>query len=66
MGNRLLHVPHYVTFSEIWSMGNHSGIGRFWKRRLSKARRRYIRDLLRLGRGKEPAGLESVVNWKDW
>jgi len=38
--------------------------GRYWKRRLAKARRRYIKSVLRTGRGKEPVGYESTVDYK--
>ena len=40
------------------------GIGKYWKRRLAKARRRYIKAILRGDKGKCPLGLESEVNWK--
>jgi len=42
------------------------GTGREWKRRLSKARRRFIKMRLRGFRDKEPIGLESEINWKTW
>lgn len=42
------------------------GVGRYWKRQLAKARRRYIKALLRGDRGKEPTHLESEVNWRTW
>jgi hypothetical protein len=66
MGRRYFdeYKPAWVTFSETW--GNVPHIGRWYKRRLSKARRRYVRDLLRFGRAKEPTGIESEVNWKGW
>jgi hypothetical protein len=64
MGNREWDkAPWFVSFSERWAS---PGEGRFWKRRLSKARRRYVRALLKCGRGKEPVGIESTVNWKNW
>jgi hypothetical protein len=46
------------------------GIGRYWKRRLSKARRRYARALCRYEAGRAlhlprmQTGIESIVNWK--
>lgn len=40
--------------------------GRWWKRALAKARRRYIRAQLLGIKGKEPTGYESEVNWKTW
>jgi len=46
--------------------GNKRGIGREWKRRLGKARRRYTKDLLAGRRGKEPIGLESTIGWRTW
>ena len=42
------------------------GIGREWKRRLSKARRKFVKMRLRGYHGKEPIRLESEVNWKTW
>jgi len=41
-------------------------IGKWWKRRLHKARRQWYKARLRGQRGKEPTGLESEVNWKSW
>jgi len=41
-------------------------LGRWAKRRLSKARRKYHKDLLRHGKGKEPTGIESETNYKYW
>ena len=41
-----------------------SGYGKWWKRRLHKARRRYAKAQLAGRRGKEPVGLESEVNWR--
>lgn len=49
-----------------------AGIGRFWKRQLSKSRRRYARALCRYetGRMLHPPrgrrGIESLVNCKLW
>jgi len=43
---------------------NRTGLGRYWKRKLSKARRRYAKDILRGLRGKEPVNLEGRVNWR--
>lgn len=40
--------------------------GKWWKRRLHKARRQWYKARLRGQRGKEPVGLESEVNWKSW
>jgi hypothetical protein len=56
-------LPWYVTFSETWGS---RGEGRYWKRQLSKARRRAWRTELA---GHRPRGLpdiESRVNWKNW
>ena len=41
-------------------------VGRYWKRQLSKARRRFAKQVLRHGRGKEPTRYESECNWKTW
>lgn len=48
--------------SDTWR--NKPGLGRWWKRQLSKARRRYVKQVVNLGRGHEPTGYESEVNWK--
>lgn len=42
------------------------GMGKWYKRRLHKARRQWYKARLRGQRGKEPVGLESEVNWKSW
>jgi hypothetical protein len=52
-------MPWWLSFSEVW---NGVGQGRYWKRRLSKARRRAWKDSHQRGL----AELESKVNWKDW
>lgn len=44
--------------------GEHTG--RYWKRLLSKARRKYAKMLLRFGRGKDTTDKESIVNYKTW
>lgn len=54
----------WLGFTRMWP--NSPGFGRWMKRRLSKARRRYIKSVLRTGRGKEPTRIESEVNWKGW
>ena len=54
--------PDYVKFTHFWP----EGVGRYWKRKLSKARRKFIKSFLKFGRGKEPVDLESEVNWKLW
>ena len=41
-------------------------IGRYWKRQLSKARRRFAKQILLWGRGKEPLHYERECNWKTW
>lgn len=66
MGTRYFDelAKRHITFMETW--GNKIGIGRYYKRRLSKARRRYAKDLIKFGRGKEPTGLESEINWRGW
>jgi len=43
---------------------NRTGLGRYLKRRLSKARRKYYKNILRGLRGKEPVTLEGRVNWR--
>lgn len=67
MGNRFLDEridKAHGKWTHTW--GNIPGKGRFWKRCLWKARRRYAKQLLRHGRGNEPVHYESTVNWKDW
>lgn len=65
MGRRYWNnrAPEYVSFSECWPG---VGTGRYWKRKLSKARRKYHKMVIRYGRGREPTWLESEVNWKTW
>jgi hypothetical protein len=55
--------PEYVSFSERWP---NVGVGRYWKRRLSKGRRKYSKMILQHGRGKEPTYLESMVHMRTW
>lgn len=44
-----------------------AGRGRYWKRMLSKARRRYAKYIIRTGRhNREPTWIESIVNYKDY
>jgi hypothetical protein len=52
-------LPGWVSFTRVWGS---RGAGRWWKRRLSKARRRAWRDTHKRGL----SGVESTVNWKDW
>lgn len=52
----------FITFMETWPRG----LGRWMKRRLSKARRKYAKERLNGRKGKEPSGIESEVNWKGW
>jgi len=55
------HVP---SFSEVWPG---VGTGRYWKRRLSKARRRAWKQGRVVGnpyRGQ--LGVEGEVNWRTW
>ena len=46
----------------LFKMWPNEGIGRYWKRRLSKARRRAWRDEHERGL----AGTESTVNYRTW
>lgn len=64
MGNRFYmdRKPTWDYMAWVWSYK--SGHGRWCKRRLSKARRRYAKQMIRFGRGKEPTGIESYVNYK--
>ncbi len=58
-----------VTFSEMWSKAHE---GRFWKRKLSKARRKAAKRLCRYGEddlAKVERGLPQIereCNWKRW
>ena len=57
-------MPWWLTFSQVWGTAHE---GRFFKRRLSKVRRRAWKD--EILRGHRPRGLpgaESTVNWKNW
>ena len=44
------------------------GLGRYWKRRLSKARRKYAKAVLTQTTPHERglADLESTVSWRSW
>ena len=42
------------------------GNGRYWKRKLSKARRRYSNQMIKDGRGKSPANYETECNYKTY
>lgn len=65
MGNRhwAEEVPEYVSMTERWPG---PGVGRYWKRKLSKARRKHAKEQLNGRRGKEPTAIESEVNWRTW
>lgn len=70
MGDRFIlsRLPAWASFSIIWP-GAH--IGRFTKRRLSKARRRFARSLCRFGDRAyrhvgNLAGAETEANFKTW
>ena len=58
-----------ISFSEMWSG---VGEGRFWKRKLSKARRRAAKRLCKIGEDdlrkveRGLPGIEREVNWKRW
>ena len=49
----------YISFSQIWPG---RGVGRYVKRRLSKARRRAWKDPHQRG----VVGVEREANWKTW
>jgi len=59
----------HVNFSALWMR---SGNGRFWKRKLSKARRRVAKRLCRYGEDdlrkveRGLPGIEQTCNWKNW
>ena len=70
MSNRFFdELPWYIGFARTW--GNKPGLGRWYKRRLSKARRRWARlfctiedDAYRHLGGLISA--ETECNWKGW
>ena len=65
MGNRYFsELPRYVHFTQTW--GNKRGMGRYWKRQLSKARRRASKAEIDGRKVRGLAGIESEVNWKGW
>ena len=65
MGNRYIsELPGYVRITQTW--GNKAGLGRWWKRLLSKARRRAARAEINGKRARGLAGKESEVNWRGW
>jgi len=55
----------WLGYGDVW---NRRGFGRWMKKRLSKARRHYIKDVIKLGpnnaRMRGLPGIESDVNWK--
>jgi hypothetical protein len=53
-------LPWWVSITQTW--GRRPGNGRFWKRMLSKVRRRAWKDDHERGLSQ----LESRVNWRDW
>ena len=55
--------PSYVSFSQRWSK---AGDGKYLKRRLNKARRKFEKLRLRGIRGKAPTQLEGEVNYRGW
>ncbi len=57
------NLPYYVSFSQKWASER---MGRYYKRRLSKARRKYAKEQLAGRRGKEPVGIERECNYKGW
>jgi hypothetical protein len=70
MGNRFFcsRIPSWGTFSQLWPSAH---TGRYWKRQLSKARRRFGKQLCRDGdvAYSHMRGLkfyERIVNWKTW
>ena len=72
MGNRFIEDrlnKAQASFSEMWSSEHE---GRFWKRKLSKARRRAGKRLCRYGEDnlekteRGLSGIESTCNWKNW
>ena len=67
MGNRYFErLPWYLNFTSTW--GNKPGFGKYWKRQLHKARRRYWKALHRHGKThpRTPTHYEAEVNWKGW
>ena len=62
MGNRELQERPYW---KQWGWGR-PGTGRWWKRQLSKARRKYSKHMILYGRAREPLGWERECNWKLW
>lgn len=60
---RKKQIRHLTSWSSRWPAPHY---GRWWKRKLSKARRRYAKMTLRGIRYKEPTGIESEVNWRTW
>jgi len=55
-------MPWWLSGTHVWSEGQ----GRFWKRQLSKARRRAWKYEVRTGKPLNITSIESEVNWKGW
>lgn len=65
MGNRFFNerIPEGKRFCDLWGK---PGNGRYWKRKLSKARRKAAKQRLQGNRARDPVALESTVNYKTW
>ena len=70
MGSRFFcnRIPSWGTFSQLWPAEH---VGRYWKRQLSKARRRFAKQLCRDGERayRHARGLayyETQANYKTW
>jgi hypothetical protein len=51
----------------LWKLSwSNAGVGRYWKRQLSKSRRRYIKSFLLFGRGKHSTHYETECNYKGY
>lgn len=58
------------TLAQVWfgwaGTWNAAGNGRFWKAKLSRARRKYYKLLDKGYKVKYPTSLETEVNYKSW
>ena len=51
-------------WSKVWH--DSTGIGKYYKKKLNRAERRFAKARLKGLKGKEPIGHRSDVNWRGW
>lgn len=56
--------PELIYCDRATTWRNQPGLGKWYKRRLHKAERRYAKAVCRGLKGKEPVGYRSEISWK--